>query len=82
VVISGLPGTGKTTIAEPLAAALGYVFIAKDDIEETLYDALMAKPMISFVRGSTQSVIFLHFCTAVNTRSRCSNSVVTRWSMS
>jgi 2-phosphoglycerate kinase len=62
VVISGLPGTGKITIAEPLAAALGYV-IAKDDIEETLYHALMAKPMISFVRGSTQSVIFLHFCT-------------------
>lgn len=38
VVVSGPPGSGKTTLAVPLAAALGLPLIAKDVIK----DALMA----------------------------------------
>lgn len=40
VFVSGAPGAGKTTIAIPLARALGFPLIAKDHIKETLFDAL------------------------------------------
>jgi predicted kinase len=42
VYISGAPGSGKTTLAGPLAAELGYALITKDTIKETLHDALGA----------------------------------------
>jgi predicted kinase len=40
VLITGLPGSGKTTIARPLAHALGLPLVAKDAIKETLFDTL------------------------------------------
>jgi predicted kinase len=40
VVVHGIPGTGKSTIAAPLAAELGLPLIAKDSIKESLWDAL------------------------------------------
>jgi predicted kinase len=40
VFVSGPPGAGKTTIAVPLAAELGFALLAKDRIKETLHDAL------------------------------------------
>ena len=40
VLVSGAPATGKTTLAGPLAAALGFPLLAKDHIKETLHDAL------------------------------------------
>jgi predicted kinase len=42
VVVSGLPGSGKTTLAAPLAVELGLPLIAKDTIKESLFDALGA----------------------------------------
>jgi predicted ATPase len=42
VYVSGAPGSGKTSLAVPLAAALGYALLAKDRIKETLHDALGA----------------------------------------
>jgi len=40
--VSGAPGTGKTSLAVPLAAELGFALVSKDMIKETLHDALGA----------------------------------------
>jgi predicted kinase len=40
VVVSGAPGAGKSTLAVPLARALGFPLLAKDVIKESLFDAL------------------------------------------
>lgn len=40
VVVAGIPGSGKTTLARALAPALGMPLIAKDTIKEALFDAL------------------------------------------
>ncbi len=42
VYVSGAPGSGKTSLAGPLAAELGYALLSKDRIKETLHDALGA----------------------------------------
>lgn len=39
IVFSGLPGTGKTTIAKGLAATLGAVYVRIDTIEQALRDS-------------------------------------------
>lgn len=44
VFVSGAPGAGKTTLAVPLAAELGFALVSKDRIKETLHDALGAPP--------------------------------------
>ena len=40
VLVSGAPGAGKTTLAVPLAAALGFPLISKDDLKEALIEVL------------------------------------------
>ncbi|MDX6418778.1 MAG: hypothetical protein QOG28_3398 [Trebonia sp.] len=42
VYVSGAPGAGKTSLAGPLAAELGYALLTKDTIKETLHDTLGA----------------------------------------
>ena len=44
VVVSGAPGAGKSTLAGPLAAALGLPLLSKDTIKETLFDQLGPAP--------------------------------------
>jgi predicted kinase len=40
VLISGPPASGKTTVARPLAEALGFALLTKDDIKESLFTSL------------------------------------------
>jgi len=40
VYVSGMPGAGKTSLAFPLAAELGYSLVTEDLTKETRYDAL------------------------------------------
>jgi predicted kinase len=42
VYVSGAPGSGKTSLAAPLATELGYALLSKDRIKETLHDTLGA----------------------------------------
>jgi predicted kinase len=42
VLVGGWPGSGKTTLARPLATELGVAFLSKDEVKETLMDRLGA----------------------------------------
>jgi predicted kinase len=44
VLVTGMPGSGKTTLASALADALGFSLLSKDYLKETLYDALAGAP--------------------------------------
>ena len=59
VVLNGPPGSGKTTIARPLAAALGLPLLAKDDIKEALADVLMPATVDESRRLGTAAVLIL-----------------------
>jgi predicted kinase len=38
IVVTGAPGSGKTTVARPLAAQLGLPLFTKDDVKEALWE--------------------------------------------
>jgi predicted kinase len=38
IVVTGAPGSGKSTVAVPLARRLGIALIAKDDVKEALWE--------------------------------------------
>ena len=42
VVVTGVAGAGKSTLAAPLAKALGVVLLSKDRLKETIHLALPA----------------------------------------
>jgi predicted kinase len=44
ILISGPPASGKTTIARPLAEALGCALLSKDDVKESLFVSMGGPP--------------------------------------
>jgi len=44
ILVSGAPGAGKTSVAEPLAQSLGFALLSKDPIKEALFDTLAGRP--------------------------------------
>lgn len=60
VVVTGMPSSGKTTVAEGLARRLRLPLIAKDEIKESLYDSLGAGDVSSsaVVGSAAYALIF------------------------
>ena len=56
VVVSGPPGSGKTTLAAALAPALGLPLIAKDTIKEALMAVLPVPDVVASRTIGTASV--------------------------
>ncbi|WP_300612951.1 AAA family ATPase [Trebonia sp.] len=56
VYVSGKLGAGKTSLALPLAAELGYSLVTKDLIKETLHDALYVPGQGEIDRAWSQSL--------------------------
>ena len=50
VVVTGMPSSGKSTVAEGLAARLALPLIAKDEIKESLYESLGADDVAASAR--------------------------------
>ncbi|HEY4000566.1 MAG TPA: AAA family ATPase [Candidatus Xenobia bacterium] len=62
VIVSGAPGAGKTTLARPLAAALGFCLLSKDDVKETLFDAVGGQagdvPFSHLIGGAAMEILW------------------------
>jgi predicted kinase len=50
VVVTGMPSSGKTTVAEGLSARLVLPLVAKDEIKESLYESLGADDVAASAR--------------------------------
>ena len=55
VIVTGLPASGKTTLARTLAKTLGFAFLDKDDFLEDLYDQFEVRTWEDRTRLSRQS---------------------------
>jgi predicted kinase len=70
VFVSGAPGAGKTSLAVPLAAELGFALVSKDRIKETLHDALGApEPDLAWSRTLGAAAMELLWALAADTPS-------------
>lgn len=74
MVVTGVPGAGKTTIATQVASGLALPLFSLDAVKEALYDELEAlDPSRSALRGSAEAVL------AVLLRDAVGGAVVDIW---
>lgn len=60
LLVAGPPAAGKTAIARPLAEALGFALLTKDDIKESLYASLGGTPGdVAFSRRLSETAMQL-----------------------
>lgn len=59
IVISGAPGSGKTTLAHHLGDALRLPVLCKDDLKEVLYDTVGATDVETSARLGRASIVLL-----------------------
>ncbi len=60
ILIAGLPGVGKTTLARELSKKLNIVCLSKDDIKEALYDILGKKTLQDSIALGRHSTAMLY----------------------
>ncbi|HLZ07560.1 MAG TPA: AAA family ATPase, partial [Chloroflexota bacterium] len=60
ILVGGAPATGKTTLAKCLGEELGYPFLNKDLIKESLFDALGSPDRVRSAQLSIASYLVLY----------------------
>ena len=68
VVVSGAPGSGKSTVARELARQLDLPLLSKDTIKEALLDSIGAKSVIASQRLGAAAIRTLLAVAAENKR--------------
>ncbi len=63
IIVSGLPGTGKTTLAKHLARRYSLPYIHKDGIKEVLFDAIENCSAELSRKLSLSSILLLQYVT-------------------